>query len=622
MIKKNLYILLPVIIFCLFSLQGTPSMAQMRKVSRIEKKADKNFARQKFDKAMGQYETAISREGNEDSKAALHLKTARLYFMVRNYTLSAEHYGKAMDMLNRNLSVDDVCNYVDALRFIGEDKKAESICLDNAYKDIYSKYQRYQNTLDALAMKHDLVADPGYIATRLNLNTPNSEYWVGVYGNQPFYAMSYSNFNDPGKLFFHRSYYYELHEKAEPGEFEPQKSPKFSDYFRRIPIDLQNGPVSFSPDMKVMMATVVEYDKSSTSVQAADRANRPFRTKLYYSLLKDDKRRYSKYRPVFPQESEVSYAHPYLINDGKTLLFTSDMPGGYGGFDLYICHYDETAGNWGDPINLGPELNTEGDEIFPVLFEDRLIFASNGLPGYGGYDLFSVFFDKDGVIPGSVNHFPYPVNSVFNDYYMAPVDNKRAYFTSDREALGRDDIYYLRIVEDLSGQHAKPNFGLSDEAAIKGGQMILKGMAEAPRATESVSLKNFAPEGLLLTLYFDFDSSELTSESVRRLQQFLVEMDSYKFDQLYFDGYADETGSDAYNFTLSEKRASKVAGYLRDHGVSADFVIQGKGRIKLTPQEIEQEIGRFTWSEEGIDWVHVNRRARRVEIYNQRINKK
>ena len=458
--KKKIQILLSAAAF-LFLMGGTmPSVAQERKIGRVERRADRNFIRQKFDKAMAQYETAIRREKDEAGQAALHLKTARLYFMVREYGRASEHYDKAMSLRPDLLGVDDVCDYVDALRFQGQARKAEAICLDNAYKDIYSRYQRYQNTLEALAMRHSVQEDPGFSAKRLLLNTSNAEFWVGNYGEQPFYAISYSKFNDPGKLFFHRTHYYALDEPGETG-VETQKPPRYYGYFRKIPADLQNGPVTFSPDMKSMVATVIEYDKEKTTVEMANRKLRPFRTKLFYSVLKNKKKRFTKYVPAFPQEEMSSYAHPYLFNEGKSLLFTSDMPGGYGGFDLYVVHWDEEAQAWGTPVNLGPDVNTEGDEIFPVIYKGRLIFSSNGLPGFGGYDLFSAYYDKDGVIPGSISHFPYPVNSVFNDYYMCPLDLRTAYFVSDREMASRDDIYYLRTVEDLGTQQGMPFYGMS-----------------------------------------------------------------------------------------------------------------------------------------------------------------
>ncbi len=611
--KKKIQILLSVAVF-LFLMDGAiPVKAQERKLGRVERRADRNFVRQKFNKAMAQYETALKKEENVQNQAALHLKIARLYFMVRDYSWAIGHYEKAMELERNLFLVDDVCDYIDALRFQGQARKAEAICLNNAYKDQYSRYQRYQNTLEALAMRHSVQEFPGFTAKRLSLNTPNAEFWIGNYGAQPFYAISYSKFNDPGKLFFHRTHYYELKEVGE--KVMSQKSPRYSDYFRKIPVDLQNGPVTFSPDMQVMVTTVIEYDKKNVSVEMVDKKHRPFRTKLYYSVIKSQSKRFGRYIPVFPQDPENSYAHPYLFNDGKSLLFTSDMPGGFGGFDLYVVHWDEETQEWGTPMNLGADVNTEGNEIFPVLYEGRLIFSSNGLPGFGGYDLFNADYDHEGVVPGSVRHFPYPVNSVFNDYFMCPLDLRTAYFVSDREMESRDDIYYLQTEEDLGTLQGDPHFGMSEESAILGGALLLNGATESV-TKETISIKRYAPEGLLMTLYFDFDSDKLTRESIQCLEQFINEMGSYYFSELRFDGFADEMGSDNYNHVLSARRAKRVAEFLRDHGVNIDFNIKAHGKVKLSPEEIKEEMG--NQAEGNIDWIQVNRRARRVEIYHKR----
>ena len=611
--KKKIQILLSVAVF-LFLMDGAiPVKAQERKLGRVERRADRNFVRQKFNKAMAQYETALKKEENVQNQAALHLEIARLYFMVRDYSWAIGHYEKAMELERNLFLVDDVCDYIDALRFQGQARKAEAICLNNAYKDQYSRYQRYQNTLEALAMRHSVQEFPGFTAKRLSLNTPNAEFWIGNYGAQPFYAISYSKFNDPGKLFFHRTHYYELKEVGE--KVMSQKSPRYSDYFRKIPVDLQNGPVTFSPDMQVMVTTVIEYDKKNVSVEMVDKKHRPFRTKLYYSVIKSQSKRFGRYIPVFPQDPENSYAHPYLFNDGKSLLFTSDMPGGFGGFDLYVVHWDEETQEWGTPMNLGADVNTEGNEIFPVLYEGRLIFSSNGLPGFGGYDLFNADYDQEGVVPGSVRHFPYPVNSVFNDYFMCPLDLRTAYFVSDREMESRDDIYYLQTEEDLGTLQGDPHFGMSEESAILGGALLLNGATESV-TKETISIKRYAPEGLLMTLYFDFDSDKLTRESIQCLEQFINEMGSYYFSELRFDGFADEMGSDNYNHVLSARRAKRVAEFLRDHGVNIDFNIKAHGKVKLSPEEIKEEMG--NQSEGNIDWIQVNRRARRVEIYHKR----
>jgi outer membrane protein OmpA-like peptidoglycan-associated protein len=135
---------------------------------------------------------------------------------------------------------------------------------------------------------------------------------------------------------------------------------------------------------------------------------------------------------------------------------------------------------------------------------------------------------------------------------------------------------------------------------------------------QSISLKRFAPEGLLMTLYFDFDSSDLTNESARRLEEFVNDMGEFSFDKLSFEGFADEIGSDNYNLKLSERRAETVVRFLQSHFITTTFQSVGHGRTILTPEEVKEEIGTSSWKESGIDWIQINRRARRVEIYNKR----
>ena len=79
-------------------------------------------------------------------------------------------------------------------------------------------------------------------------------------------------------------------------------------------------------------------------------------------------------------------------------------------------------------------------------------------------------------------------------------------------------------------------------------------------------------------------------ESVRRLEQFINEMGTYQFSELRFDGFADEIGSDSYNYSLSERRAESVAEFLRNHGLNVRFGIEANGRIKLSPEEVKEEI--------------------------------
>jgi outer membrane protein OmpA-like peptidoglycan-associated protein/tetratricopeptide (TPR) repeat protein len=146
----------------------------------------------------------------------------------------------------------------------------------------------------------------------------------------------------------------------------------------------------------------------------------------------------------FPYNSyDYSAGHPALSADGKTLYFASDMPGGFGGVDLWMSKY--TGSFWSKPVNLGMEVNTTGNEMFPTLKDDgTLFFASDGLPGYGGLDIFSTLPTRDGFT--RPENLMAPVNSSFDDFSMAWFPGTTfGMFSSDRPGgQGLDDIYAFK----------------------------------------------------------------------------------------------------------------------------------------------------------------------------------
>ena len=150
--------------------------------------------------------------------------------------------------------------------------------------------------------------------------------------------------------------------------------------------------------------------------------------------------------PVTPfdhNDPDHNLGHPSVSPDGRTLFFVSDRPGGFGGTDIWYC---ENLGNqWSAPINLGPKVNTPGDEMFPYLWMDStLYFASNGHPGLGGMDLFRTRLTLAG--PGNVFNLGYPMNTRHNDHGLILINDSTGFFASDRPGgMGSDDIYGCTI---------------------------------------------------------------------------------------------------------------------------------------------------------------------------------
>ncbi|OFX25764.1 MAG: hypothetical protein A2033_15045 [Bacteroidetes bacterium GWA2_31_9] len=137
-----------------------------------------------------------------------------------------------------------------------------------------------------------------------------------------------------------------------------------------------------------------------------------------------------------------SVGHPALSKDGKKLFFTSNMPGGFGGTDLY--YVDIKPNGFGNPINLGPEINTQGNEMFPFANDYNIYFSSDGQVGLGGLDIFYAKFSPDGMFK-NITNLGEPVNSSMDDFcFVLNNDNQTGYLASNREGgKGDDDIYII-----------------------------------------------------------------------------------------------------------------------------------------------------------------------------------
>jgi len=167
------------------------------------------------------------------------------------------------------------------------------------------------------------------------------------------------------------------------------------------------------------------------------------RLKVYYAESLGEGR-WSEAQSLPFNSDEYSVAHPALSPDGERLYFASDMPGGFGGMDLYVS--EKEHGRWGPPLNLGPEVNTEGHEIFPFVAADgRLYFASDGHIGLGGLD---IFYTKE-ISPGvyaTPENLGYPINTFADDFSIVfNEEGTCGFFASDRAGgAGGDDLYSFK----------------------------------------------------------------------------------------------------------------------------------------------------------------------------------
>ena len=155
-------------------------------------------------------------------------------------------------------------------------------------------------------------------------------------------------------------------------------------------------------------------------------------------------------RPLPFSSSEYNIAHPTLSEDGQILYFSSDMPGGYGGTDIWVSYYK--GDKWTRPQNLGEEVNTEANEGYPFLVSDSLLyFSSDRAEGFGGKDIFYARMKND--LWTQVRNAGYPLNTEADDFgYHTEKDSPYGYFVSNRDGgKGDDDIYGFRRYKALEG---------------------------------------------------------------------------------------------------------------------------------------------------------------------------
>lgn len=221
----------------------------------------------------------------------------------------------------------------------------------------------------------------------------------------------------------------------ENDSFDDIEEPEIDEFSKSINSKYHEGPVTFFKDYKKIVFTRNNYNKGK-----AKKSEKGINMlKLFIATKKGNKWTDIKELPF--NSNEYSTGHPALSPDNRKMYFVSDMPGGFGGTDIYVVDYRE--GNWGAPINLGREVNTEGNEMFPFVDEiGNFYFASDGHAGLGGLDMFYLEF-RNGVPFGEVENLGAPINSTKDDFgFITDGNRSRGYFSSNRRKGYADDNIY------------------------------------------------------------------------------------------------------------------------------------------------------------------------------------
>lgn len=395
--------------------------------------------------------------------------------------------------------------------------------------------------------------------------------------------------------------------------------------------DVEEGVCSFSPDGNTMYLTRARRELNSSTVVEIFTSSRSSAT---WSA---------------PQKFEVtadtlsSVGHPAVSPSGDWLYFTSDMPGGQGGYDIWRINLKERAGSL---ENLGEFINTPGDEQYPYMRSDStLYFASDGHPGMGGLDLFRAEMTPSG--GWSVVNMGWPVNSPADDFGITYArSSESGFFSSNRgDARGYDHIYtfelpdlqiwisgwvldrdeepvpnaVIRIVgNDGSNQKAMGKDDGSFRFPLQRGVSYTmlagaKGYLNARQEFTSDSAEEDAEYGVDFTLasinkpvvveniFYDFDRATLRPESTEALDEMARMLLENPNVTIEMASHTDRWGSDEYNDRLSQRRAQSVIDYLIGKGITEDR-LQPQGYGKRRPKVITKKLAReYPQFEEGTE---------------------
>ena len=385
--------------------------------------------------------------------------------------------------------------------------------------------------------------------------------------------------------------------------------------------ELDEGTPSFTPDGQTMYLSRARREpNSNTGVEI-------------YTSQRSDAKWSAPQKYEITADTISSYGHPAVSPDGTWLYFTSDMPGGQGGRDIWRVNLKERQGSL---ENLGEWINTPGDEMFPYVRSDSVLyFASNGHPGFGGLDIFRAEQTKSG--GWTVTNMGTPVNSASDDFGICFGEGESGFFSSNRgDNRGYDHIYSFELPEikvTISGwvldkdEEPVPNAVIrivgndgSNQKQVarndgsfsfpldRGISYVMlagaKGYLNAKQEFTSDIAEEDAEYGVdfilssitkpvvIDNIFYDFDKATLRPESQEALDEMAQILRDNPNVTIEMASHTDRKGSEEYNIDLSDRRAKSVVDYLISVGIQPER-LQWHGYGKSKPKTITKKLARL-----------------------------
>lgn len=436
-------------------------------ISIQHKQADKKFEGLAYVKAAKKYEQIIAKGFAPDS---LRRNLAISYFKLSKMEKSEILFHDLIS--NQQAITMDYYYYAQSLKYNQKYKEADEWIAK--YHKLKKEDTRGELQYEAAPVIMELLGEERYKIKRSYFNSEYSDFGAVILDDQIIFT---SARRDQAVIKYEYSWKEDPYLDIYMVPIEKPLVPKGAKLLTRgINSRYHDGPICYSPDGQEVFVT-----RSNFSLGLPKHSqNKENHFMLYYAGRKD--MRWDKLVELPFNSPEYSCGHPSLSKDGETLYFASDKPGGYGASDIYLARRTETG--WSEPENLGSDINTEGDEMFPFISSDgELYFSSNGHLGLGGLDIFMAAQSQNSYTILNMGH---PLNSSSDDFSFYLYTARDGYFASNRSGGSGDDDIYSFSMEDI------PVYLLKLEGIVKSrrtGELIPNAMVVITDATGNELLK-------------------------------------------------------------------------------------------------------------------------------------
>lgn len=594
------------------------------------KKADQLFKTYYFVDAAKAYEEYLE---TVDKPSIQTLKNvADSYYNVDDNRNALRWYQKLYDIQGNSLSDDYFLKYIQSMKGVMDYDKANQLTKEYLIKKGDQKqidhFLSQKRMNDSLALTKSL-----YAIKNLDINSSKSDFGAAFYGEKIIFTSARDTTNINKLYSWNNQPFLNIY----VADRNVNDGNLFSEslFLPNVMTKYHEATATVTPDLKTIYYTTNIVLKKKLIIDNSKTNN--------FQIIKGqiDDGKLVKTESVYFNSKNYSVGHPSLSEDGRWLFFASDMPGGYGETDLYVVKVAED-GTMSSPINLGPSINTIGNELFPFFRNGILYFSSDGHYGWGDLDVYQSKFSVN-MSFSEPRNLGAPINSNKDDFsYIVDSTDSYGYFSSNRgNGKGCDDIYYFTKAkpecnELISGKvtNSKSKLAISEatimaydsfgdliattttsatgeyKLTIPCGKKVKITASKTNHSTESKELETGKKNGnetkdvnfelsnyddLIVVdkgqekisvnpIFFNYDKWDITPQASIELDKVVFVMQKFPKVKIKIESHTDSRGKDSYNLKLSDNRAKSTQAYIISKGIDASRIESaiGFGESRLT----------------------------------------